>query len=74
MSNPIESKLVIQVLTLSDGRPFWADLLGHTYGLNDIRTAYNAYNQLLADAPVNTCRLVNIKVDLLATNQPPEGK
>ncbi len=74
MSNPIESKLVIQVLTLSDGQPFWSDLMGHTYTLNDIRTAYNAYNQLLADAPVNQYRLINVKVDMLATNQLPEGK
>lgn len=70
MSNPIESKLVIQILTKdSDGNPAWADLMSHSYTLTDIRSAYNNYNQLTANAPVNTYRLVNIKVDLLATNE-----
>ena len=63
MSNPIESKLVIQFL--EEGR--WVNL--STYTLTDIQTAYKVYNQLTA-ATLDAYRLVNIKVDLLATNQP----
>ena len=67
MSNPIESKLVIQYLDNGE----WKDL--SKYGLGQIRDAYNIYNQLTANT-LNQYRLVNIKVDLLATNQPLEGK
>lgn len=67
MSNPIESKLVIQYLDNGE----WKDL--SKYGLGQIRDAYNIYNQLTANT-LNQYRLVNIKVDLLATNQPVEGK
>lgn len=63
MSNPIESKLVIQYLDNGE----WKKL--SEYGLNDIQTAYKVYNQLVTAASVDVYRLVNIKVDLLATNQ-----
>ncbi len=62
MSNPIESKLVIQFL--EEGR--WVNL--STYDLNQIQTAYKVYNQLTAQT-LDIYRLVNVKTDLLATNQ-----
>jgi hypothetical protein len=62
VSNPIESKLVIQFL--EEGR--WVNL--STYDLNQIQTAYKVYNQLTAQT-LDIYRLVNVKTDLLATNQ-----
>ena len=62
MSNPIESKLVIQFL--EEGR--WVNL--STYDLNQIQTAYKVYNQLTAQT-LDIYRLVNVNTDLLATNQ-----
>ena len=68
MSNPIDSKLVIQYVG-EDGE--WKKL--SEYGLNDIQTAYKVYNQLVGASNLDVYRLVNVKVDLLATNNP-EGK
>ena len=67
MSNPIDSKLVIQYVG-EDGE--WQDLSKYTLG--QIQEAYKVYNQLTADT-LDVYRLVNIKVDLLATSQAPEG-
>lgn len=69
MSNPIESKLVIQYVG-EDGE--WQDL--SKYSLGQIQEAYKVYNQLVSAASVDVYRLVNVKVDLLATSQAPEGK
>lgn len=65
MSNPIDSKLVIQYVG-EDGE--WQDLSKYTLG--QIQEAYKVYNQLTADT-LDVYRLVNIKVDLLATSQAP---
>ena len=64
MSNPIESKLVIQYVG-EDGE--WKDL--SKYDLGQIQEAYKVYNQLITAASVDVYRLVNVKVDLLATSQ-----
>lgn len=68
MSNPIESKLVIQYLNEGE----WKKL--SEYNLTQVQEAYSALGQLVDAANGAVYRLVNIKVDLLATNQPPEGK
>ena len=69
MSNPIESKLVIQYLDNGE----WKDL--SSYALTDIQTAYNVYNQLTSSkSTLDAYRLVNVKVDLLAANQATEAK
>jgi DNA-binding CsgD family transcriptional regulator len=68
MSNPIESKLVIQYLNEGE----WKKL--SEYNLTQVQEAYSALGQLVDAANGDVYRLVNIKVDLLATNQPPEGK
>ena len=68
MSNPIESKLVIQYL--DDGE--WKKL--SEYNLNQVQEAYSTLGQLVDAAKGDVYRLVNIKIDLLATSQPPEGK
>lgn len=69
MSNPVESKLVIQYVG-EDGE--WQDL--SKYSLGQIQEAYKVYNQLVSAASVDVYRLVNVKVDLLVTSQAPEGK
>lgn len=69
MSNPIESKLVIQHVG-EDGK--WKDL--SKYDLGQIQEAYKVYNQLVTAASVDVYRLVNVKIDLLATSQVLEGK
>ncbi len=68
MSNPIESKLVIQYL--ADGE--WKKL--SEYNLNQVQEAYSTLGQLVDAAKGDVYRLVHIKVDLLATSQAPEGK
>ena len=68
MSNPIESKLVIQYLDAGE----WKKL--SEYNLNQVQEAYSTLGQLVDAANGDVYRLVNIKVDLLATNRPPEGK
>lgn len=68
MSNPIESKLVIQYLEGGE----WKKL--SEYNLNQVQEAYSTLGQLVDAATGDVYRLVNIKIDLLATNQPPEGK
>lgn len=68
MSNPIESKLVIQHLDAGE----WKKL--SEYNLTQVQEAYTTLGQLVDAANGDVYRLVNIKVDLLATNQPPEGK
>lgn len=69
VSNPIESKLVIQYLDNGE----WKDL--SSYALTDIQTAYNVYNQLTSSkSTLDAYRLVNVKVDLLAANQATEAK
>jgi len=68
MSNPIESKLVIQYWDAGE----WKKL--SEYNLNQVQEAYSTLGQLVDAANGDAYRLVNIKVDLLATNQPPEGK
>lgn len=68
MSNPIESKLVIQYL--DDGE--WKKL--SEYSLTQVQEAYSTLGQLVDAAKGDVYRLVNIKVDLLATSQAPEGK
>jgi len=68
MSNPIESKLVIQYWDAGE----WKKL--SEYNLTQVQEAYTALGQLVDAANGDAYRLVNIRIDLLATNQPPEAK
>lgn len=44
------------------------------YNLTQVQEAYTALGQLVDAANGDAYRLVNIRIDLLATNQPPEAK